>query len=87
MNMDKLIKIVSLVSSDLVLPVLGWIWHTEMQMVVLQEELDHSRSAIVVLDRKIEEGEQNSRSIISIETDIEYMKATLTRIENLVGEK
>ena len=35
---------------------------------------------------KVEEAETNSRAIISIEKDIEYMKATLTRIEALVTQ-
>jgi len=38
-----------------------------------------------MIEKKLSESDTNSKAIISIEKDIEYMKQTLGRIETLVA--
>ena len=67
------------------MPLAGWVWNTNVALAQIQNDLSDAEEVIVVLEKKVEEAEQNSRAIISIEKDIEYMKAALQRIESLVA--
>tara|TARA_R110002012_G_scaffold281499_1_gene470590 strand:- start:50 stop:322 length:273 start_codon:yes stop_codon:yes gene_type:complete len=77
-------KIFTVVLGVLILPLAGWVWNTNVALAQLENDLGDAEGTIVVLEQKVEEAETNSRAIISIEKDIEYMKAALQRIETLV---
>lgn len=81
---DDLWKVFSLLMSALVLPLAGWVWNTNIKVAELQNDLGDAEAVIVKLEREISSSEDNSRQIIGIEKDIEYMKGTLGRIESLV---
>jgi len=77
-------KVFTVVLGVLILPLAGWVWNTNVALAQLENDLGDAEETIVVLEQKVEEAEENSRAIISIEKDIEYMKAALQRIETLV---
>ena len=79
-------KIFTVVLGVLIIPLGGWVWNTNVIVTQLQNDLGDAEEVIVVLEQKIEEAESNSRAIISIEKDIEYMRSALERIERLVAE-
>jgi hypothetical protein len=81
---DDLWKVFSLIMSALVLPLAGWVWNTNVKVAELQNDLGDAEVVIEKLEREISSSEDNSRQIIGIEKDIEYMKGTLGRIESLV---
>lgn len=81
---DDLWKVFSLLMSALVLPLTGWVWNTNIKVSELQNDLGDAEATIVKLEREIASSEDNSRQIIGIEKDVEYMKATLERIEDIV---
>lgn len=81
---DDLWKVFSLLMSALVLPLAGWVWNTNIKVAELQNDLGDAEAVIVKLEREISSSEDNSRQIIGIEKDVEYMKATLERIEAIV---
>jgi hypothetical protein len=85
-NMDKVWKVFTIVLGVVIMPLAGWVWNTNVAMAQLDNDLGDIESALITIDNKIEEAESNSRSIISIEKDIEYMKEALTRIEKLVTD-
>ena len=66
------------------LPLSGWVWNTNVAVAQLQNDLGDAENTISAFELKVKAAEINSRAIISIEKDIEYMKATLQRIEKLV---
>jgi len=80
-------KIFTVVLGVLIVPLGGWVWNTNIMVSQLQNDLGDAEDAIVVLEQKIEEAESNSRAIISIEKDIEYMRSALERIERLVASE
>ena len=86
-NADRMWKIFTVVLGVVIMPLAGWVWNTNVSLAQISNDLNDVEGVTVVLDRKIEEAEDNSKSIISIEKDIEYMKATLSRIERLVAEQ
>ena len=85
-NIEKIWKVFTVVLGVVIVPLAGWVWNTNVAVAQIQNDLSDAEGTIVSLEMKVEEAETNSRAIISIEKDIEYMKATLTRIEALVTQ-
>ena len=85
-SVEKIWKVFTVVLGVVVVPLAGWVWNTNVAVAQIQNDLSDAEGTIVSLEMKVEEAETNSRAIISIEKDIEYMKATLTRIEALVTQ-
>jgi hypothetical protein len=84
---DDVWKVFSLVMSTLVLPLAAWVWSTNVQVAQLQNDLGDAEQVIRVLEKKIMSSDDNAKQIIGIEKDIEYMKGSLGRIEQLVTSK
>ena len=78
-------KIFTVVLGVIVVPLAGWVWNTNVALAQLDNNLRDAESNVATLELKVEEAEENSRAIISIEKDIEYMKAALQRIETMVS--
>ena len=85
-NTEKIWKVFTVVLGVVIVPLAGWVWNTNVAVAQIQNDLTDAEETITSLEMKVEEAETNSRAIISIEKDIEYMKATLTRIEALVTQ-
>tara|TARA_R100000805_G_C3539761_1_gene55283 strand:+ start:202 stop:471 length:270 start_codon:yes stop_codon:yes gene_type:complete len=85
-SIEKIWKVFTVVLGVVIVPLAGWVWNTNVAVAQIQNDLSDAEGTIVTLEMKVEEAETNSRAIISIEKDIEYMKATLTRIETLVTQ-
>jgi len=85
-SIEKIWKVFTVVLGVVIVPLAGWVWNTNVAVAQIQNDLSDAEGTIVTLEMKVEEAETNSRAIISIEKDIEYMKATLTRIEALVTQ-
>ena len=81
---DDLWKVFSLIMSVLVLPLAGWVWSTNVKVAELKNDLGDAEAVISVLSKKIEGSDTNAKQIIGIEKDIEYMKNSLSRIEQMV---
>ena len=88
---DDLWKVFSLLMSALVLPLAGWVWNTNVKVAELQNDLGDAESVITVLVNKKDQYEAKevelASQIIGIEKDIEYMKGSLGRIEELVTRR
>ena len=85
-NAERVWKVFTVVLGVVIVPLAGWVWNTNVAVAQIQNDLTDAEQVITSLEVKVEEAETNSRAIISIEKDIEYMKAALTRIERLVTE-
>ena len=86
-KLDFYWKVFSGIVGILIVPLVGWIWTTNVEVTQIKSDLADAEEVVVTLEAKIEEAENNSRAIISIEKDIEYMKDSLSRIEQLVTSK
>jgi len=84
---DDLWKVFSLIMSALVLPLAGWVWTTNVKVAELQNDLGDAEQVITQYEKKFEDLDENGKRIISIEKDIEYMKTTLGRIEELITRR
>tara|TARA_Y100000034_G_C6772883_1_gene344891 strand:- start:26 stop:289 length:264 start_codon:yes stop_codon:yes gene_type:complete len=79
-------KIFTTALGVVILPLAGWVWSMNVQVSGLQNDLGDAEKSISVLEKKVDEAEENARALISVEKDIEYMRAALDRIEELVAK-
>ena len=84
---DDIWKLFSLLMSVLVLPLAGWVWTTNVKVAELQNDLGDAEQVIETLEKKIINSDTNAKQIIGMEKDIEYMKGSLGRIEQMVTRK
>ena len=84
---DDICKVFSLIMSVLVLPLAGWVWNTNVKVAELENDLGDAEEVISVLEKKIASSDDNAKNIIGIEKDIEYMKGSLGRIEQMVTSR
>lgn len=84
---ERMWKMFTLATGVLIVPLVGWIWNTNVAVAQIQNDLLDTEGNIIVLEQKLEESDANAKAIISMQKDIEYMKETLDRVERVVVEK
>tara|TARA_R100000657_G_C4614037_1_gene66167 strand:- start:309 stop:578 length:270 start_codon:yes stop_codon:yes gene_type:complete len=83
---DKIWKVFTVVLGVVVVPLAGWVWNTNLAVHQITNDLGDAEDTIENLETKIKEADGNTKAIISMEKDIEYMKTTLDRIERFVTQ-
>ena len=81
---DDVWKVVQMGLAMLVLPLAGWVWNTNVLVAELKNDLGDAEEVIETLEKKVGSSDDNAKQIIGIEKDIEYMKGSLGRIEQMV---
>ena len=81
---DDVWKVIQMGLGILIVPLAGWVWNMNVEVAQLQNDLGDAEEVITVLEKKILGSDDNARQIIGIEKDIEYMKNSLNRIEQMV---
>ncbi len=83
---EKIWKIFTVVLGVIIMPLAGWVWNTNVALAQLDNDLGDAEDILASMEIKLVEADTNSKAIISIEKDIEYLKETLGRIERLVAD-
>ena len=83
---DKVWKVFTVVLGVVVVPLAGWVWNTNLAVHQITNDLGDAEDTIENLETKIKEADGNTKAIISMEKDIEYMKTTLDRIERFLTQ-
>jgi|TARA_E500000318_G_scaffold66822_1_gene61570 chromosome segregation ATPase len=88
---DDIWKVVQMGLATLVIPLAGWVWNMNVEVAELKNDLGDAEVVIEKLNKekdqyRIKEQKLTSQ-IVGIEKDIEYMKGSLSRIEQLVTSK
>lgn len=88
---DDVWKVVQMGLAMLVVPLAGWVWNMNVQVSNLQNDLGDAEKIIEALEVKKDQYEAKevelASQIIGIEKDIEYMKGSLSRIEEMVTRR
>ena len=82
-NVD-LWKIFTLVLGILIMPLAGWVWQTNLDVAEVSNDLGDLEVKVANIEKDVEEYEKNARALIGVEKDIEHIRASLSRIEELV---
>ena len=81
---DDVWKMVQIMMTVTIVPLAGWMWNMNVEVAELRNDLGDAEEVIATLEKKLEGSDDNTRQIIGIEKDIEYMKGSLGRIEEMV---
>ena len=81
---DDVWKMVQILMTVTIIPLAGWVWNTNVKIAELENDLGDAEEVIATLEKKLQGSDDNARQIIGIEKDIEYMKGSLGRIEQMV---
>ena len=81
---DDVWKMVQIMMTVTIVPLAGWVWNMNVEGAELRNDLGDAEEVIAHLEKKLEGSDDNTRQIIGIEKDIEYMKGSLGRIEEMV---
>ena len=81
---DDIWKVIQMGLGMLIIPLSGWVWNMNVEVAELRNDLGDAEEVIADLEKKISGSDDNARQIIGIEKDIEYMKNSLSRIEQMV---
>jgi len=84
---DEIWKVVQMGLAMMVMPLAGWVWNMNVEVAELRNDLGDAEEVIATLEKKITSSDDNAKNIIGIEKDIEYMKGSLGRIEQLVTSR
>ena len=84
-NID-LWKIFTLVLGILIMPLAGWVWQTNLSVAETRNDLGDLEVKVSNVEKDIKEYEKNTRTLIGVEKDIEHIRDSLSRIEELVTE-
>jgi len=84
---DDVWKVVQMGLAMMVMPLAGWVWNMNVEVAELRNDLGDAEEVIASLEKKITSSDDNAKNIIGIEKDIEYMKGSLGRIEQLVTSR
>ena len=79
-------KILTLAMGAVIMPLAGWVWTMNVQVAELENNMAHLQTKVQEVKSKTGEDDDNSKAIIGIEKDIEYMKNSLGRIEVLITQ-
>lgn len=85
---DDIWKVIQMGLGMLVIPLAGWVWNMNVEVAELKNDLGDAEEVIERLNvekdqYRIKEQKLTSQ-IVGIEKDIEYMKNSLGRIEQMV---
>ena len=88
---EEVWKVVQMGLATLVLPLAGWVWNMNVEVAELKNDLGDAEQVIEKLNKekdqyRVKEQKLTSQ-IVGIEKDIEYMKGSLSRIEQLVTSR
>jgi hypothetical protein len=67
-------------------PLAAWVWTMNVRVVELENEHEYMEREIVALQEKAAKAEARGEDVIGMKKDIEYMKASLVRIEQAVAQ-
>ena len=84
-NVD-LWKVFTLAVGILIMPLAGWVWQTNLSVDETRNDLGDLEVKVSNVEKDIKEYEKNTRTLIGVEKDIEHIRDSLSRIEELVTE-
>ena len=77
-------KVFTLVLGVLITPLAGWVWQANLSVAEVRNDLGDLEQKVSKAEKDIEEYEENVRTLIGVEKDIEHIRDALSRIEELV---
>lgn len=85
---DDVWKVVQMGLAMLVVPLGGWVWNMNVEVAELRNDLGDAEKIIAEMQDQLRGSDDDywktRKNIVGIEKDIDYMKDSLRRIEQLI---
>lgn len=81
---DDIWKAFTVLLSVLIVPLAGWVWSMNIKVSNLQNDLGDVESKLLTIESRLIEFSNFEKQSIGLEKDIEHMKDSLKRIEELI---
>ena len=83
-NYDMLWKIFTTVLGVIIIPLAGWVWSVNVEVVQLRNDMGDLEKQVAKLEVQVEKQEEATRTLIKVESDLGHVREILARIEELV---
>lgn len=83
-NPDMIWKIFTTVLGVIVVPLAGWVWSVNVEVVQLRNDMGDLERQVADLEDQVEKQEEATRTLIKVESDLGHVREILSRIESLV---
>ena len=77
-------KLFTVVLGCLVMPLAGWVWTMNVEVAQLRNDMGDVEVIVAKQDEQLAELDDATRTLIRVESDVQHIRSTLGRIENLV---
>lgn len=75
--LDTAIKIIALVSTLIVIPLFGWVWHTNVQLERISIKVEN-------LEKDVEIMKPNTLTVALLKQDIDHIRSDLNEIKTIL---
>jgi len=66
------------------MPLAGWVWTMNVEVAQLRNDVGDLEAVVAKQDEQLAELDDATRTLIRVESDVQHIRSTLGRIENLV---
>jgi|TARA_Y100000593_G_C4308410_1_gene337014 outer membrane murein-binding lipoprotein Lpp len=83
LNLD-LWKLFTVILGCLIMPLAGWVWSVNVEVAQLRNDMGDLEAKVADLEEQVDEQEEATRTLIRVESDVQHIRTSLSRIEDLV---
>jgi len=83
-NPDMIWKIFTTILGVVVVPLAGWVWSVNVEVVQLRNDMGDLERQVADLEEQVEKQEEATLTLIKVESDLGHVREILSRIESLV---
>jgi len=80
-TLDWVWKVETLLLGLIVIPTFGWVWQTNTRIAALELQAENREERILELNKRVDSCDICKDQVLTMGKDIEYMRATIDRIE------
>jgi len=77
-------KVFSLLLGVVLMPLAGWVWTMNVEVAQLRNDLGDLEGQVENQTQQLKELDEATKTLIRVENDVQHIRTTLGRIEDLV---
>ncbi len=77
-------KVFTVVLGAIIMPLGGWVWSVNVEVAQLRNDVGDLEEQVADLEDSVEKQEEATKTLIRVESDVQHIRETMSRIENLV---
>jgi len=77
-------KVFTVVLGAIIMPLGGWVWSVNVEVAQLRNDVGDLEEQVADLEYSVEKQEEATKTLIRVESDVQHIRETMSRIEDLV---